>query len=100
MPLSKWLHKTGGKLTLNTTEPNGIHGYHVRSNLDNLEVRIFDFCGAHAAIAAALRETARPLGLSLGDRACLALGIFEQAMVLTADRIWAKSAVSIIVRVI
>jgi integrase len=55
---------------------------------------------AHAAIAAALRDITRALGLSLGDRACLALGIFEQAIVLTADRIWAESAVSIVVKVI
>ena len=63
-------------------------------------MRIIDFAQAHAAIAAALRDITRALGLSLGDRACLALGIFEQAVVLTADRIWAESAVSIVVKVI
>jgi ribonuclease VapC len=78
----------------------GVEAETVRGMLDDLEVRIVDFDRAHATIAAALRETTRPLGLSLGDRACLALGIFEQAVVLTADRIWAESSVSIVVRVI
>ncbi|MBC7784179.1 MAG: type II toxin-antitoxin system VapC family toxin [Burkholderiales bacterium] len=72
----------------------------VRGILDDLEVRIVDFGTAHATLAASLREITRPLGLSLGDRACLALGIFEQAVVLTADRIWAESDVSIVVKVI
>lgn len=29
-----------------------------------------------------------PVGLSLGDRACLALGIQRAAHVLTADKVW------------
>lgn len=78
----------------------GVEAESVREILDNLEVCIIDFARAHATIAAALRETTRSLGLSLGDRACLALGIFEQAVVLTADRVWAASAVSIVVKVI
>lgn len=43
------------------------------------------------AVATALMHpgTAR-LGLSLGDRACLALAQRERAAVLTADRAWAK----------
>jgi ribonuclease VapC len=72
----------------------------VRGMLDNLEVRIVDFTSVHAVTAAALRESTRSFGLSLGDRACLALGVIEQAVVLTADRIWADSDVSIMVRVI
>jgi PIN domain nuclease of toxin-antitoxin system len=32
----------------------------------------------------------RPFGLSLGDRACLALATREQLPALTADRIWAR----------
>lgn len=41
-------------------------------------------------MAGALREVTRPLGLSLGDRACLALGIDEGAPILTTDRAWAR----------
>ncbi|MDP1833150.1 MAG: hypothetical protein Q8K67_13910 [Geothrix sp.] len=32
----------------------------------------------------------RPLGLSLGDRCCLALAERERAAVLTVDRAWLK----------
>jgi len=52
-----------------------------------LEVREFDT--ELALMAGALREVTRPLGLSLGDRACLALGIAEGAPILTTDRAWA-----------
>ncbi|MFZ1106612.1 MAG: PIN domain-containing protein [Hyphomicrobiaceae bacterium] len=38
----------------------------------------------------ALRPATRSLGLSLGDRACLALAQRERLPVLTADRSWAK----------
>ena len=52
-----------------------------------LEVREFDT--EQALMAGALREVTRPLGLSLGDRPCLALGIGEGAPTLTTDRAWA-----------
>ncbi|MBN6739432.1 type II toxin-antitoxin system VapC family toxin [Acidithiobacillus sp. MC6.1] len=39
---------------------------------------------------ARLRPLTRPFGLSLGDRACLALGKRLHIPILTADRIWAK----------
>lgn len=42
----------------------------------------------HARIAGDLVAKTRPLGLSLGDRACLALGIALGATVYTADRSW------------
>ena len=39
---------------------------------------------------ARLRPLTRPFGLSLGDRACLALGKRLSIPILTADRIWAE----------
>ncbi len=42
----------------------------------------------HARIAGDLVAKTRPLGLSLGDRACLALGIALGATVYTADQSW------------
>lgn len=39
---------------------------------------------------AELRPRTRALGLSLGDRACLALGRRLGARILTTDRIWAR----------
>lgn len=42
-----------------------------------------------ARLAARLRSTTRHKGLSLGDRACLALAIRESTTVITTDRAWA-----------
>lgn len=55
-----------------------------------LEIDIFDFSTQHAIQAAELRPITRHLGLSLGDRACLALALQENATAVTADRAWAK----------
>jgi PIN domain nuclease of toxin-antitoxin system len=41
----------------------------------------------------------RPLGLSLGDRACLALARRERLPALTADRIWLQAGTLIGVEV-
>jgi PIN domain nuclease of toxin-antitoxin system len=50
--------------------------------------------------AGALRPATKSLGLSLGDRACLALAQRVGLPVLTADRTWAKLAVGVEVKVI
>jgi PIN domain nuclease of toxin-antitoxin system len=44
----------------------------------------------HAYLIGSLREPTRTMGLSLGDRACLALGISRQLPVLTAERRWGE----------
>ena len=46
------------------------------------------FTDEHAKIAGGLVSQTRQLGLSLGDRACLALGIALSAAVYTADQSW------------
>ena len=46
------------------------------------------FTDEQAKIAGSLVAQISPLGLSLGDRACLALGIALRAPVYTADRSW------------
>ncbi len=57
--------------------------------LDSLDLAIIDFDLKQALVAGELRKTSKPFGLSLGDRACLALGQLLQLPVLTADRNWA-----------
>ena len=53
------------------------------------------------AIATGLmRSATRDAGLSLGDRACLALAIREHSSVLTADRAWATLDMDIAVELI
>jgi ribonuclease VapC len=46
------------------------------------------FTPEHARLAGDLVRQTRPYGLSLEDRACLALGIALKAPVYTADRSW------------
>ncbi len=53
-----------------------------------LPFEIIPFDRAQAQTAASLRPPTKALGLSLGDRACLALAIERQAAALTADRVW------------
>ncbi len=47
-----------------------------------------DFTAEHARLAGALVAQTRPLGLSLGDRACLALALTLKAPVYTTDKSW------------
>lgn len=53
-----------------------------------------------AKLAGALRMQTRSLGLSLGDRACLALGVVLKAPVYTADRRWANLKLGIRIHII
>ena len=56
---------------------------------------IVPFDANQAATSAALRQITKTLGLSLGDRACLALAQQKQLPVITADKIWGKLNLSI-----
>lgn len=49
---------------------------------------------------ARLRPVTRMLGLSLGDRACLALGMRLGLTVLTADTVWRNLAINIPITII
>jgi ribonuclease VapC len=49
---------------------------------------VVPFDSEQAAVAASLRQATRAFGLSLGDRACLALGLTRKVAVLTADCGW------------
>lgn len=60
-----------------------------------LELDVSRFPMADAVSAATLRAATRHAGLSLGDRACLALALREQAPVMTADRDWLKVDVGV-----
>lgn len=53
-----------------------------------LSLGVVDFNAQQARVAAHLRPRTRRAGLSLGDRACLALGLRLGGPVATADRAW------------
>ena len=67
----------------------------LRRALESLGLSFAPLSVAQAEIAGELREKTRSLGLSLGDRACLALGMDKDALVLTADRTWMKLSLGI-----
>jgi PIN domain nuclease of toxin-antitoxin system len=58
------------------------------------------FTEDQARIAGGLVKQTRALGLSLGDRACLALGIVLNAPVYTADRTWKKLKLGITIHLL
>ena len=53
-----------------------------------------------AALAATLHSKTREFGLSLGDRACLALGMQLGLPIMTADQVWLKLGLGIAIEVI
>jgi PIN domain nuclease of toxin-antitoxin system len=63
-------------------------------------VEMVPFQAEDAALAASLRPKTDPLGLSLGDRACLALALARGVPVLTADRQWGSLDLGIDIRLI
>lgn len=65
-----------------------------------LEIDVVPFDAAVARQVADLRAPTKHLGLSLGDRTCLALGMATRSPILTADRDWAKLDLGIEVRLI
>lgn len=63
-------------------------------------VELVAFSTAQAAIAAALVPATQGLGLSLGDRACLALAKERGIRAITADRSWQRLKLSIAIEAI
>jgi PIN domain nuclease of toxin-antitoxin system len=62
----------------------------IREALTVLGLEIIPFDEEQAFRAGLLSAYTQPLGLSLGDRACLALALTTHAIALTADRGWKK----------
>jgi ribonuclease VapC len=68
--------------------------------IELLEIAMVDFDQELAEIAIDLRHKTRAVGLSLADRACLALALREQATAVTADRVWSSIDVGCKIEVI
>lgn len=72
----------------------------LRHDLCALGLRLVEFSAEHGDVAGELRRGTRELGLSLGDRACLALGIARNETVFTADRAWRRLRLGVAIEVI
>jgi PIN domain nuclease of toxin-antitoxin system len=66
----------------------GLSPHAAESRIRILGCSILAFSEVHAIEAGSLIALTRSMGLSLGDRACLALAIDRKATVYTTDRIW------------
>jgi ribonuclease VapC len=78
------------KLALRNRSPQRI-----LDELTEFELEVVDFNRALAEDAGLLATATRGQGLSLGDRACLALARRENAVALTADNAWRQVQVGI-----
>jgi PIN domain nuclease of toxin-antitoxin system len=68
--------------------------------ISSLQCDVCPYTGEQARIAAELMPATRPFGLSLVDRACLALAIERKATVYTTDKVWKKLSLGIEIEVI
>ena len=99
---------TGGAImsAVNATEvitrliDRGASREQARERLESYGLAIRPFDESLAVEAGFLRTATRQYGLSLGDRACLALALRERIPVVTADRAWSQLDLGIDIQVI
>lgn len=68
--------------------------------LDLLHLEIVDFNRTLAHQTGMLRTQTKHMGLSLGDRACLALARVRNVPALTTDRVWEKLEIDVTIQLI
>lgn len=78
----------------------GVPGAQITSALADLGLEVIEFDLAMAVAAGLLRRETASVGLSLGDRACIASARHRSLPVLTADRLWATLDLGVEVHVI
>jgi PIN domain nuclease of toxin-antitoxin system len=79
---------------------HGLDRRAIDESLGLIDMRIVDFDAEQASLSSDLRKETRKVGLSLGDRACLALAMQKGAVAYTADKVWANVSLPIEVKVI
>jgi ribonuclease VapC len=70
------------------------------SVIDTLQLKVIPFDQEQARLAGLLRVATRRFGLSLGDRACLALACARGAVALTCEKSWVKIEAACVVELI
>lgn len=78
----------------------GIEVDGMRDDLTALGLTVSPFTVEEAERAGRLWEETQRFGLSLGDRACLSLGLALGLPVLTTDRVWADLGLALDIRVV
>jgi ribonuclease VapC len=73
----------------------GVSDAEIEEALGGLGLKVVAFDEGLAYRSAALRASTRDRGLSLGDRACLALGLRDAMPIVTADHTWAGLSVGL-----
>ena len=71
-----------------------------RESVELLNIEVVSFDTDMARLAAALRPTTKKLGLSLGDRSCLALALSRRNTAVTAERVWPKLKIGVKIELI
>lgn len=78
----------------------GIPEASIHQILKHLNLEVIAFNDEQALTAGLLRPLTKSQGLSLGDRACLALAMTLNLPVITSDRAWSKLPLELEIRVI
>jgi ribonuclease VapC len=71
-----------------------------RESVELLNMEVVSFDADLARLAAVLRPATKKLGLSLGDRSCLALALSRRNTTVTAERAWAKLKIGVKIELI
>lgn len=71
-------------------QERGVPEVDIDESLADLDLDIVPFDASQARHAGLLRASTRKAGLSLGDRACLALAIDTGGIAITADAAWSN----------
>lgn len=72
----------------------------IEAEIRAADITVVPFDEAQAMESARLRPATKEQGLSLGDRACLALAARTGRIVLTADRAWTEARLPLDIRLI
>jgi ribonuclease VapC len=92
--------ETLSKLAERGQDPDTVTNLLTNQGLLNNALVIAPFDADLAQATAKLRPLTRSSGLSLGDRACLAIGIQTQLPVLTSDQAWSSLTIGVVVQLI
>jgi ribonuclease VapC len=78
----------------------GLAPAHLTRTLKELDVQSIDFDLEQATLCASLRLSTKHVGLSLGDRACLALTQLVEGTAVTGDSAWSDVAEAVGVKML